>query len=115
MTDAGSSGDDTRPGHSRRRKLPKVVAETPESRAAEDLKVAEFYQDDGNYLAAYLRAKDAVEIQPDDPYTHFALAEAVAFKLGKKDEARDQYTQVLKLDPDPETAEGCRKGAGSIT
>ena len=108
LADAGSSGDSTRPGHSRRRKLPKVEAQTPESRAAEDLKVAEFYQNDGNYLGAYLRAKDAVENQPDDPNSHFALAEA-AFKLGKRDEAREHYTQVLKLDPIPKQLKASQK------
>lgn len=100
MTDAGSSGDSTTPGHSRRRKMPKVEAETPESRVAEDLKVADFYQNDGNYMAAYLRAKDAVALQPEYADTHFALAQA-AFKLGKKDEARAEFMQVLKLDPVP--------------
>lgn len=100
LKDAGSSGDTTPVPIVRRKKLLKVNPQTPESRAAEDLTVAEFYQNDGNYAAAYLRAKDAVEIQPDDPYSHFAMAEA-ARKLGKRDEAKEQYEQVLKLDPIP--------------
>ncbi len=108
LNDAGSSGDTSKPGHSRRRKMPKVEAQTPESRAAEDLTVAEFYANDGNYAAAYLRAKDAVEYQPNDAYAHFALAEA-AFKLGKKDEAREQYTQVLKMDPIPKQQKASEK------
>jgi len=98
LADAGSSGDNTRVP--KRKKLPKVTPETPESRAAEDLTVADFYQKDGNYIGAYARAKDAVQYQPNDPYAHFALAEA-ARKLGKKDEAREQYAEVLKLDPIP--------------
>ena len=62
--------------------------------------VADFYQNDGNYKGAYDRAKDAVQYQPNDPYTHFALAEA-ARKLGKFDEAKTEYEVVLKLDPIP--------------
>jgi Tfp pilus assembly protein PilF len=77
-----------------------VTPETPESRAAEDLTVADFYQNDGNFKGAYDRAKDAVQNQPDDPYSHFALAEA-ARKLGKLDEAKSEYALVLKLDPVP--------------
>jgi len=101
LADKGSSGDKTsRVPILRRKKLPKVTPETPESRAAEDLTVAEFYQNDGNYKGAYDRAKDAVQYQPDDPYGHFALAEA-ARKLGKFDEAKTEYEAVLKLDPIP--------------
>jgi hypothetical protein len=107
LKDAGSSGDDTKTP-ARRRRLPKTAPETPESRAAEDLTVADFYQKDGNYLGAYDRAKDAVQYQPDDPYTHFALAEA-ALKLGKRDEAKEQYTQVLKLDPIPKQLKASQK------
>ena len=101
LADKGSSGDKTsRVPILRRKKLAKAAPETPESRAAEDLTVAEFYQNDGNYKGAYERAKDAVQYQPDDPYGHFALAEA-ARKLGKFDEAKTEYEAVLKLDPIP--------------
>ncbi len=100
LADAGSSGDTTKAAPSRRKKLPKLNPETPESREANDLNVAEFYQGVGNYNAAYLRAKDAVQFQPTDPNAHFALAEA-ARKLGKRDEAKEHYAEVLKLDPIP--------------
>jgi hypothetical protein len=101
LADKGSSGDTTsKVPISRRKKLPKVDPETPESRAANDLTVADFYQNDGNYKGAYDRAKDAVQYQPDDPYAHFALAQA-ARKLGKLDEAKSEYAAVLKLDPIP--------------
>jgi Flp pilus assembly protein TadD len=107
LKDAGSSGDTTKTP-ARRRRLPKVTPETPESRAAEDLTVADFYQKDGNYLGAYDRAKDAVQYQPNDPYAHFALAEA-AFKLGKRDEAKTEYMQVLKLDPIPKQSKAAER------
>ena len=113
LADAGSSGDATKVPIRNRKKLAKIRPETPESRAAEDLTVAEFYQNDGNYAAAYLRAKDAVENQPTDPYTHFALAEA-ANKLGKTGEAKAQYEEVLKLDPIPKQLKATRKALAEI-
>lgn len=83
-----------------RRKLPKVEKlQSDEERAAEDLSVAKFYEGNGNLTAAYLRTKDAVQVQPDDPETHFALAE-IAQKLKKREEAVAEYNTYLKLDPD---------------
>lgn len=113
LADKGSSGDTTKVPISRRKKLPKVTPETPESRAAEDLTVAEFYQNDGNYKGAYERAKDAVQYQPDDPYGHFALAEA-ARKLGKFDEAKTEYEAVLKLDPIPKQAKESKRALAEM-
>jgi hypothetical protein len=112
LGDAGSSGDTIKPGHSRRRRLPKTEVQTPEARAAEDLSVAAFYSNDGNYAAAYLRAKDAVQYQPD-AYSHFALAEA-AFKLGKRDEAKEHYNEVLKLDPIPKQLKASEKALAEL-
>ncbi len=81
-----------------RRPLPKVSALTPDERVTEDLDVAKFYTDRGNFQAAYLRAKDATKTLPDDAESHFALAQA-AQKLQKKDEAATEYALYLKLDP----------------
>jgi Tfp pilus assembly protein PilF len=97
-----------------RKKLAKVATpETPESRAAEDLTVADFYQNDGNFKGAYERAKDAVQNQPNDPYTHFALAEA-ARKLGKVDEAKAEYAAVLKLDPIPKQEKASQRALAEL-
>jgi len=63
------------------------------------LTVAKFYMSRGNFQGAYLRAKDAVKVQPDDPDGHWALAD-VADKMGKKDEAAVEYAAYLKLDPE---------------
>ena len=83
-----------------RRKLPKVEnLQSDEERATEDLKIAKFYEQSGSLSAAYLRAKDAVKYQPNDPDTHFALAH-IAQKLNKKDEAIAEFNTYLKLDPD---------------
>jgi hypothetical protein len=83
-----------------RKKLPKVEKiQTPEDRAAEDLTVAQFYEGKGNLNAAYLRTKDAVKVQPDDPETHYALAK-IAQKMQKREEAIAEFNTYLKLDPD---------------
>lgn len=97
-----------------RKKLPKVEKiQTPEDRAAEDLSVAKFYEDRGNLNAAYLRAKDAVQVQPDDPYTHFALAQ-IAQKLQKRDEAITEFNAYLKLDPDGLNIKAARKALSQL-
>jgi hypothetical protein len=83
-----------------RKKLPKVQnLQSDEDRAVEDLKVAKFYEGTGNLDAAYMRAKDAVKYQPNDPDTHFALAH-IAQKMNKRDEAIAEFNTYLKLDPD---------------
>jgi hypothetical protein len=94
-----------------RKRLPKVATQTPTQREQEDLDVAAFYQNDGNYRGAYERALDAVSIAADDPDAHFALAEA-ARRLGKLDEAETHYKKCLTLDPVPKerkAAEGALK------
>ena len=72
------------------------------------MKIAAFYQNDGNYRAAYMRAKDAVTLTDDDPEAQFALAEA-ARKLGKLDEAEKSYKRCLELDPVPKLKKASEK------
>jgi len=91
-----------------RRKLPAVPRLSPSEREDEDLKVAAFYQNDGDYKGAYARALDAVSIAADDPDAHFALAEA-ARKLGKLDEAETHYKKCLTLDPVPKERKAAEK------
>lgn len=96
-------------GSSVHRKLPKVQrVETDDERVDEDIKVAKFYMNDENYQGAYLRAKDAVKIQPDYSLGHFTLAQ-VAQKMKKKDEAVAEYQTYLKLDPEGEKAKAAQK------
>lgn len=83
-----------------RHKLPAVPRQSPSEREEEDVKVAGFYQNDGNYKGAYDRAKDAVSLDGDDPAAQLALAES-ARHLGKLDEAEKAYRQCLELDPVP--------------
>ena len=80
ITDAGSSGA------------------APTHRIEEDEKVGDFYIDTGNYMGAYLRFKDAVAFAPQDAYAHFGIAES-ARRLGKVDEAIQNFQLYLKLDP----------------
>jgi len=95
--------------HVDRRKLPppeKVLSN--DEKEAEDLQVAGFYQNDGNYLAAYQRAKEAVSLVPDDPEALVMLASS-ARKLGKLDEAEQSYKKALTLDPVPKLRKAAEK------
>jgi hypothetical protein len=92
----------------RKRLNPTVKEHSANDREAEDLTVAGFYQNDGNYRGAYLRAKDAVTLASDDADAHLALAEA-ARKLGKLDEAEVHYKKALTLDPVPKTKKAAEK------
>ena len=86
------------PPHRTRKKLPPVERQSPSEREEEDVQVAGFYFNDGNFGGSYDRAKDAVTLDKTDPSAHLALAEA-ARKLGKLDEAMREYKQCLGLDP----------------
>ncbi|WP_213803424.1 tetratricopeptide repeat protein [Granulicella sp. dw_53] len=94
---------------SHRRKLPKVRnLQSDDEREAEDLTVARYYRNTGNWNAAYLRSKDAVKLKPDDPDAHLLLAEA-AHKLNKHDEAVAEYSALLKLDASDDQVKTARK------
>jgi Tfp pilus assembly protein PilF len=105
--DEGSEGS-TR---TQRRRLPK--AEDMGAREEEDIRVAKYYHSTGNYLGAYMRAKDAIKIDPEDPEAHYALA-INAEKLSKKDEARDGYTVYLKLEPDGRDAKAAKQALADL-
>jgi hypothetical protein len=68
------------------------------TRVPDDIKVGKYYMDAGNTQGAYLRFKDAVGYDPEDPDARFYLAEA-ASKLKHRDEAVTNYQECLKLDP----------------
>jgi tetratricopeptide (TPR) repeat protein len=106
------AGDDT--VHPTRHKLPKVKkVQTDDERVDEDIYVAKFYMNDENYQGAYLRAKDAVSVQPDYSLAHFTLAQ-VAAKLKKKDEAIAEYQLYLKLDPTGEKAKAAKQALAEL-
>jgi Tfp pilus assembly protein PilF len=84
-----------------------------DERVDEDLYVAKFYMNDENYQGAYLRAKDAVSIQPDYSLAHFTLAEVLQ-KMKKKDEAIAEFQTYLKLDPEGEKAKAAKRALAEL-
>jgi Flp pilus assembly protein TadD len=88
--------------------------QTPDERETEDLKIASFYQSDGNFKGAYERASDAVSIAADDADAQLALAEA-ARRLGKLDEAETHYKKCLTLDPVPKTKRTAERALKEMT
>jgi hypothetical protein len=100
-----------------KRNLHRKPAPPPPSVAqqeGEDLQVASFYMDDGNYRGAYGRAVDAVKLADDDADAHLALAEA-ARRLGKLDEAELNYRRALTLDPVPKTRKAAEAALKEMT
>lgn len=109
--DTADTPDDPTPV---RRKLPKVKnLQTPDERVDEDINVAKFYLNRGNYMAAYLRSKDAVKTEPNYAETHFSLAQA-AEKMKKTDEAKAEYNAYLKLSPGGDNAKAAQKALESL-
>jgi Tfp pilus assembly protein PilF len=94
--------------------LPAEPVKTAQQRFDEDLQIAGFYQNDGNFMGAYMRAKDAVSISATSPDAHLALAEA-ARKLGKLDEAEQNYKKCLELDPVPRTKKTAQAALKEMT
>ena len=120
-SDADDPSDTTPPpkgenaeGTSVHRKLPKPKkVQTDDERVDEDITVAKFYMNDENFAGAYLRAKDAVKVQPDYSLAHFTLAQ-VAQKMKKKDEAIAEFKTYLKLDPNGEKMKDAEKALAEL-
>ena len=91
-----------------------MARQSPSEREEEDVQVAGFYMNDGNFKGAYDRAKDAVTLDKTDPSAHLALAES-ARKLGKLDEAESEYKQCLGLDPVPKDRKVAEKALREMT
>ncbi len=92
-----------------RRRLPKVKKlQSDDEREAEDVKVAGFYYDQGNSLAAYNRLKDAVKLVTDDPNAWFLLGE-VTDKMNKADESSAAYRRFLELESGTRRAKSLAK------
>jgi Tfp pilus assembly protein PilF len=87
--------------------------QTPDERVDEDINVAKFYYSRENYMAAYLRSKDAVKTEPNYAETHFSLARA-AEKMKKLDEAKAEYQTYLKLSPGGDNAKTAQKALESL-
>ena len=107
LKDEGSEGE-VQPQHRRRLRPQAQKTLSDDERVEEDLSVAHFYQQNGNTMGAYLRAKDAVKLEPGAADTHLAVARA-AEKLGKRDEALAEYRAAVAAEPDGDGAAGAKK------
>jgi len=83
------------------------------TRLPDDLKVGRYYLDSGNNQGAYLRFKDAVSLDAEDPDARFYLAEA-AYKLNHRDEAIANYQECLKLDPGGDHDKAARRALAKL-
>ncbi len=99
---------------SKRHKLPPVPRQSPSEREQEDVQVAGFYFNNGNFRGSYERARDAVSLDGDDAAAHLALGDA-ARKLGKLDEAEKAYRRCLELDPVPKVKKSAEKSLREMT
>jgi len=87
--------------------------QTPDERVDEDLRVAQFYLDSGDLPGAYLRAKDAVRVEPDYSETHYMLGQVLQ-KMNKKDEAIAEYKAYLKMDPDGDRTKAVKRALDGL-
>jgi len=72
-------------------------------RASKDIEVGDYYYKQKNYRAAESRYREALEWKPNDALASFRLAQALE-KLGKNEEARENYETYLKVLPAGELA-----------
>ncbi len=84
-----------------------------EQQAAKDIEVGYYYLRDKNYLAAESRLKEAVEIKPNSPEALIGLAQAQQ-KLGKRNDARQNYETYLKLNPNGPEAEKVKNALAQL-
>ncbi len=77
-------------------------------KAAKNVEVGDFYFDQRNYFAAHSRYQEALLYKPNDANATFRLAES-AEKMGKLDEARDNYAKYLKILPHGPLADAATK------
>ena len=84
-----------------------------EQQAAKDIEVGYYYLREKNYRAAKSRLKEAVEIRTDSPEALIGLAQAQQ-KLGKRNDARQNYEAYLKLNPNGPDAEKVKNALAQL-
>jgi Tfp pilus assembly protein PilF len=84
-----------------------------EQQAAKDIEVGYYYLREKNYMAAESRLKEAVEIKPGSPEALIGLAQAQQ-KLGKRNDARQNYEAYLKLNPNGPDAEKVKNALAQL-
>lgn len=82
-------------------------------KALKDIEVGDYYFHLENYKAAQSRYEEALMYKPKDAEATFKLAQADE-KLKNFDEAREYYTEYLKILPDSKKAEEARKALERI-
>jgi hypothetical protein len=115
LTDKGSEGASATPGRHLLHRVNPVGTklQSADERESEDLDIAHYYMESGDFKGAYLRSQDAVKTDPDDPGAHFLLAQ-MAQKLNKRDEAIAEYSACLKLDAPEKQAKEARKALAAL-
>ena len=83
------------------------VLSEEEREFSKDMEVGDFNFKGKNYRGAELRFRDALNYKPDQPDATFKLAESLD-KLGKNDEAKQNYQTYLIIQPDGLYAERAR-------
>ncbi len=83
-------------------------AEIAMREAARNREAGEIYYHDKNYKGAESRFREALDYQPGDAMSRFALAQSLE-KLGRKAEARSEYQGYLSILPDGRSAARAKK------
>ena len=81
--------------------------------ASQDVKVGNFYLATTDYKGAYVRFKEATEVNPENADAVFGLAEA-ARGLKRNDEAADNYRVYLEAFPDGGKSKAARKALAEL-
>jgi tetratricopeptide (TPR) repeat protein len=84
-----------------------------EELAAKDIEVGYYYLRDKNYMAAESRLREAVELKPNSPEALLGLAQAQQ-KLGKRNDARQNYETYLRLDPNGPDADKVKNALAQL-
>ncbi|HEV2112528.1 MAG TPA: tetratricopeptide repeat protein [Terriglobales bacterium] len=77
-------------------------------RAEKDIEVGDYYFKEGNYRGAEGRYRDALIYKPNDATATYRLAEIME-KISRPEEAREFYTDYLKILPHGPKSEDARK------
>lgn len=106
--------DDTDPDASRK---PKQITGSEAlhnpKMSSEDVAIGKMYMQSENYRGAYIRFKEALNLNPENPDAAFGVAES-ARKLNQTQEAIENYKLCVDLDPDGPRAKAARKALTSL-